>query len=133
MDCLSPERIMLFHAKAIQRFGGGEGILHPGNIRTLQDYVVEVAAPNFGFDDIETACLATYQIAKGHFFMDGNKRTANYILLNCIKSLGYTYTGRPIDLARKIEELSQSPSDKKESTVRELSYYLKARLQKIDN
>ncbi len=96
-------------------------------------YVVEIAAPNFGFDDIETACLATYQIVKGHFFMDGNKRTANYVLLNCLKSLDYTYTGRPIDLARKIEEIAQSPSGEKEGIVRELSYYLKARLQKLDH
>ncbi len=132
MDCLSSNQIMLFHQKALKKFGGSEGILHLEGIVNLQPYVTQIAALNFNFDDLETACLATYQIVKGHFFIDGNKRTAQYVLLNCLKVLGYSYTGRQIDLARKIEELAQSSFQQKEESVMNLAYFLKSRLQKIE-
>jgi len=131
MDCLSSERIILFHEKALKKFGGLEGVYKPEDVLNLQAYISS-ASRNYDFDEIETICLAVYQIAKGHFFADGNKRTAYYVLLNCLKLFGYKYTGRPIDLARKIEETARSmPTQKeKENAVGNLAYFLKSKLQK---
>ncbi|OQX23687.1 MAG: hypothetical protein BWK80_24710 [Desulfobacteraceae bacterium IS3] len=131
MDCLSSERIILFHEKSLKKFGGLEGVYKPEDVLNLQASIKSVS-PNYDFDEIEMICLAVYRIAKGHFFVDGNKRTANYVLLNYLKLFGYKYTGRPIDLARKIEEMAQTmPTQKeKENAVGNLAYFLKSKLQK---
>ena len=85
----------------------------------------------YAWDEIERICLAVYQIVKKHPFMDANKRTAAFVLLNCLKQSGYVYTDRPKDLAKKIIELAQTLPAEKEKAVLDIAYFIKARLQKI--
>lgn len=127
--CLSSKAIILFHGKAIRLYGGDDGILKPNELDGLPDYVL-FAAEKYNFDEIETCCLVAYQLAKGHFFLDGNKRTATQVLYACIKMCGYKYTGREIDLVYKIEEISRSNPKNKEEEVKSFAYFIKGHLQK---
>lgn len=127
--CLSPETLILFNRKAVKKHGGIIGIRYYEDIDTLAEYVSNAAAM-YGWDEIERICLAVYQIVKKHPFLDANKRTAAFVLLNCMKQSGYVYTDRPKDLANKIIQLAQTPSNEKEQAVLDIAYFLKARLQK---
>lgn len=127
MDCFSTSHLLLFNEKAIQKFGGLKGIRDPGSIESFEIYTTETGK-RYGFDDIELTCFAVVRIAKGHYFSDGNKRTAQYILLNCLKKHNLKYTGRQIDLSRKIETIAGSKNSQKDITL-DLAYFLKSRLQ----
>lgn len=131
--CLSPATIIVFNRKALRKFGGFGG--GANNIRNLSDLenlseYVEYAADMYGWNDIQKYCLALYQIVKLHPFSDGNKRTAGYVLLNCLRKRGLLYTGREKDLAEKIIELAKTDPGKKEDAVLNFSYFIKSRLQK---
>jgi prophage maintenance system killer protein len=128
--CLSPETIILFNNKALKKYGGfGGGVRSYAEIDKLAEYV-EITGKLYGWDDIECICLAVYQIVKNHPFWDANKRTATYVLLNCLREKRLFYTGRPKDLANQIIKLAETSSDQKEHAVLELSYFIKAHLQK---
>ncbi len=127
--CLSSYTIKLFHHKAIENYGGDSGILSEEGIDTLEEYI-ELTAEMYGWGNIETICLAVYQLIKGHYFIDANKRTANYVLLNCLRRLGFLYTGREKDLVNKIIELAATDASQKEESVLDLAYFLRSRLQK---
>ncbi|ACL04275.1 death-on-curing family protein [Desulfatibacillum aliphaticivorans] len=128
MNCLKPETIILFNQKALRATGAGL-VLNRAQVNNLRSYV-EATVSYHGFDELETFRLAAYLIVKQHNFRDGNKRTAQHVLLNCLRQAGWTYTGRPIDLARKIVELSKSKASRKTESILELSYFLKSNLQK---
>ena len=64
-----------------------------------------------------------------HVFQDGNKRTAFYIILKCLKSINKTFTGRHKDLAYKIVDIAKSNSTEKEIKILELAYFLKRHLK----
>lgn len=126
--CLFSETIILFNHKAISKFGDQFSILFPEEIDNLADSV-ELSASFYGFDDIETLCLAAYQISKKHLFLNGNKRTAQYVLLNCLRQFGYSYTGRPKDLSDQIISITDSDPQRKREAVLQLAYFLRSRLQ----
>lgn len=128
--CLSPETILAAHRKVIARFGGIDGTRESADIEGLAEYAEDTAL-RYGWDDTERFCLAVYQIVKKHPFLDGNKRTAMAVLLNCLRKYGYSYTGRPKDLAVRIEDIAKSASGDKENVILDFSYFLKARLQKV--
>lgn len=127
--CLSASTIILFNKKTISRHGGDDlGALKRGEISSLHE-MVEMTSQMYGFDETEKICLAVYHIVKGHVFGDGNKRTATLVLHNCLRENGYSYTGRPKDLAEKIIELASSDPKAKREAVLKFSYFLKSRLQ----
>ncbi len=131
MKCLSLDTIVLLHHKAVTRHGGDRSALSRNNREKLEDiqgYIEGVSQYNQP-DKLEYICFAIYMLVKGHFFLDGNKRTATLVLLNCLKELGYKYTGKQKDLANKIIAVSQSDPKEKEETVSELSYFIRIRLQ----
>ncbi len=130
--CLSPATIIMFNRKALKKFGGFGGansIRNRSDLENLSEYV-EYAADMYEWDDIQKYCLAVYQIVKLHPFTDGNKRTAGYVLLNCLRKSGLSYTGREKDLAEEIIELAKTDPVKKEESVLNFSYFIKSRLQK---
>jgi death-on-curing protein len=131
--CLSPATIIVFNRKALKKFGGfggdANGIRNRSDLENLSEYA-EYAADMYGWDDIQKYCLAAYQIVKLHPFADGNKRTAGYVLLNCLRKKGLYYTGREKDLAEEIIRLAQTDPSKKEESVLNFSYFIKSRLQK---
>jgi len=128
--CLSLATLILFNKQALKKFGGDDlGVLKYDEIESLAEFV-EMTCDLYGFDDIERDCLVVYQIVKKHFFGDGNKRTANYVLINCLREKGLAYVGRPKDLADKIIELASSDPNAKREAILQLSYFLKSHLQK---
>ena len=131
--CLSPATIIVFNRKALKKFGGfggaTNGIRNRSDLENLSEYV-EYAADMYGWDDIQKYCLAVYQIVKLHPFTDGNKRTAGYVLLNCLRKKGFSYTGREKDLAEQIIGLAKTDPGKKEESVLNFSYFIKSKLQK---
>lgn len=129
--CLSPATIIVFNRKALKKFGGFGGanrIRNRSDLENLSQYV-EYAGDLYEWDAIQKYCLAVYQIVKLHPFTDGNKRTAGYVLLNCLRKKGLHYTGRKKDLAKKIIELAKTDPGKKKASVLHFSYFLKSRLQ----
>jgi death-on-curing protein len=131
MKCLSLDAIVLLHNKAVTRHGGDRSALSRENREKVEDIqgYIEGISQYKQLDKFEYICIAIYQLVKGHYFLDGNKRTATLVLLNCLKDLGYKYTGEPKDLANKIIAVSQSDPKEKEETVSELSYFIRMRLQ----
>lgn len=127
--CLSPDTLVLFNLKAVKKHGGSMGVRVYEDIDFLAEYVDGVGKM-YGWDEIECLCLAVYQIVKKHSFVDANKRTATFVLLNCLRQLNYSYTGRPKDLANKIIDLAISHSREKENAVLTLAYFVKSHLQK---
>jgi death-on-curing protein len=128
--CLSASTIILFNNSALENFGG-----YRGGVKCREDvdslfYYVQLVGEQKGWDTVERICLAAYQIVKNHVFWDANKRTATLVILNCLKESGYSYTGRPKDLADQIIELAASPPSKKDEAILKLSYFLKRHLQK---
>ena len=65
--CLSPDTIILYNKKAIKKHIGLFCVLNWDEIENLYDYV-EMTSAYYGFDEIESICLAAYQIVKNHFF-----------------------------------------------------------------
>ncbi len=125
--CLSANTIILFNKKIVRESGEDFCIRDQEQIENLRNYVNSVCY-YYDFDIIETYCLAAYQIIKGHYFLEGNKRTAYYVLINCLKKENRHYNGRPIDLARKIEEIAKSNSADKKNVILDLAYFIKSRL-----
>ena len=128
MRCLHAGTITTANARALKDYGGMNAIRNFKDISGLQSYVKETAG-RYDFGDIQTICLAVYQIMKLHPFMDGNKRTANAILLNCLRKMDRSFTGRPKDLAYEIINLANSESKNKKEAILSLSYFVKAHLQ----
>lgn len=126
---ITPSLLELFNRKTIREYGGDFGISSQNDINNLEESV-NYAANLYGFDDIETICLAAYNITKGHYFRDGNKRTATQVVLKCLKDLDYNYTGRPKDLAEEIIKIAVSIPSEKENSILQFSYFLKHRIQR---
>jgi prophage maintenance system killer protein len=82
--CLSAATIINFNKKTIQKSGEEFSILHRSSIDGLSAQV-DLDSDYAGYDSVERACLAAYQLAKGHYFIEGNKRTAILVLLNCLR------------------------------------------------
>ncbi|MDM8537670.1 Fic family protein [Desulfobacterales bacterium HSG17] len=131
MDCLKASTIILFNRKAIEKHGGyGGGARDRRDLNQLADSILmaaEISEPKK--DYIECICLAVYQIVKNHLFWDGNKRTAQYLINHCLKKHGIFYTGRPKDLALRIEALAASDATMKDENVLQLAYFIKSHLQ----
>lgn len=131
MDCLKSSTIRLIHDKVLRKYGGNPGIKDPDALENIQSYVLMVTeAMDETWDEINIIILAAYQIVKNHIFWDANKRTAQFLILNCLRQLGYFYTGRPKDLSNKLIEFAASDSGQKREAIYNLSYFIKAHLQK---
>ncbi len=133
-DCLSPKTLVLLNLKSIEKEGGSFGLLKPEFLEGLAELVEQtahyMAQEGRELDFIERLALAVYLLIKGHPFQDGNKRTALRMLVNCLRLAGLRYTGRPIDLAYRIETIAKSDPKEKEKVFLELASFLKRHLQK---
>jgi death-on-curing protein len=125
--CLSAATIINFNKKTVQKSGEEFSILHRSSIDGLSAQV-DLDSDYAGYDSVERVCLAAYQLAKGHYFIEGNKRTAMLVLLNCLRKEGLSYTGRPKDLAVKIVSITQTNPADKRAAILELAYFLKHRI-----
>lgn len=72
---LSKEAVLAFHAEALRRYGGSDGVRDPGLLESA------LARPQhlfrYGKPDLcDLAAAYAVGIAKNHPFIDGNKRTA---------------------------------------------------------
>lgn len=73
---LNAREIIRLHDRAIQKFGGLPGIASPGKIDALIARVVNHSLYE-GVNDLHSlAAMYCIAIARGHAFVDGNKRTA---------------------------------------------------------
>lgn len=122
--CLKASTIMTLHRRAVSEHGGVNSGSVPHDIAALYEYV-EDAVPRYDFDEIEGLALAAYQIVKKHPFIDGNKRTAMLLILNCLRIMCIKFTGRPKDLAESLISMAKSDPSKKEDAVRLLAYFIK--------
>ena len=72
---VSKEDVLAIHHRAIDEFGGSQGILNEGSLEAAL-----VAAENRAwYEDAEVViCAATYafHLCQGHAFIDGNERVA---------------------------------------------------------
>ena len=128
MKCLDFNTLINANIKATTEKGGISVVLSQELIEKLSDYVEKIGNM-LGWNTIEKICLAAYQVIKNHPFIDGNKRTAFYIILKCLKSINKTFTGRHKDLAYKIVDIAKSNSTEKEIKILELAYFLKRHLK----
>ena len=126
---VSYKRLTLINNKVIRKYGGALGVSDKKALKAL-NFAIETESQYGQLDKIETISLAVYFIIKGHYFLDGNKRTAYMILLILLKDIDVKYTGRHLDLVRKIEEMAKTKSSEKQNKIKELSYFLKSKLQK---
>ena len=127
--CLSSATIILFNQKVVTSRGEEFQVLHPSQLDGLAKQV-NLESDYARYDGIERLSLAVYQLVKGHYFIEGNKRTALLVLMNCLRKSSIKYTGRGIDLSRKLVEMAQTKSQDKRVSIMEFSYFLKHRLQK---
>jgi death-on-curing family protein len=74
--------------------------------------IVAVNEPVFGrqrFRSLHTKCAAAfYELAKRHFFVNGNKRIATYFLLHLLELNGYMLRVVPERLALFVERVAAS-------------------------
>lgn len=73
---LKAREIIHLHDRAIQNYGGLAGIASPGKIEAIIARVINHSLYE-GVDDLHSlAAMYCIAIARGHAFVDGNKRTA---------------------------------------------------------
>ena len=73
---LTAREIIYLHDRAIQEFGGLSGVACPGKIEALIARVVNHSIYEEVDDLHALAAMYCIAIARGHAFVDGNKRTA---------------------------------------------------------
>lgn len=73
---LTAREIIYLHDRAIQEFGGLSGVAYPGKIEALIARVVNHSIYEEVDDLHALAAMYCIAIARGHAFVDGNKRTA---------------------------------------------------------
>lgn len=73
---LTAREIIYLHDRAIQQFGGLAGVACPGKIEALIARVVNHSIYEEVDDLHALAAMYCIAIARGHAFVDGNKRTA---------------------------------------------------------
>ena len=76
MNHLTAEEIILGHDLAIERYGGLSGPTDPARVETLIELVRNYEYYNAQSSVFVLAALYCVSIAKGHVFLDGNKRTS---------------------------------------------------------
>jgi death on curing protein len=95
------------HDEQVQRHGGDPGILNEGNLdgalgraRTVIGYVPDTSLE-------ELAALMAVGIAKGHPFVDGNKRTACVVSLTFLRLNGIEISAPDDELAEVFENVAK--------------------------
>jgi death-on-curing protein len=118
------------HAEVLERTGRGpqplvrEGALESA-VRRPQN-----AAYYEGADLIRQATLLLVGISQAQAWLDGNKRTAYacatvFLILN-----GHEYTGDPLELAKRLEEVA-SRTGSLEEAERQLEQWLRGRVSRV--
>lgn len=84
---LTGDAVSQFHADQLDRHGGGAGVRDPGRIDAALARPPMIAAYEPEADVARLAAAYAHGIAKGHPFVDGNKRTAwvaarTFLILN---------------------------------------------------
>lgn len=90
---LTVRSVLLAHAEGLRLGGGSAGVRDAGQLDSA------VKAPRSGYYDslAELAAAYCFGIARGHAFVDGNKRAAFYAALMFLEANGYRLT---LDRAR---------------------------------
>ena len=84
---LLPDEVIRLHDRAEQTFGGLPGFASPGRIEALIARVSNYAAYENVCDLHALAAMYCIAIARGHAFVEGNKRTAlNASILFCLRN-----------------------------------------------
>lgn len=73
---LIPEAVSQFHREQLDEHGGGEGIRDPGRLEAALSQPQMIASYEEDADVSRLAASYAHGIAKGHPYVDGNKRTA---------------------------------------------------------
>lgn len=73
---LSVEDVLRFHAKALQEYGGAEGIRDPGGLESAVGAVEQFACYASDIDLFDITAAYAFYIAEKQAFLEGNKRTA---------------------------------------------------------
>ena len=91
---LTIDEVIALHDYAVERFGGSLGLTDRGKLEA------SIAAPMqnvFGtelYPDLwSKAAILFFLLIKNHPFIDGNKRTALYVLLRFLEINGFTISG----------------------------------------
>ena len=99
------QAVFIIHDRQIARHGGAAGVR---DIRLLEA-AVERPRNKFSYEDPSLEEIATayaFGIAKGHAFVDGNKRTAFVTCATFLRLNGFSLCPEPLEGVQSMEDLA---------------------------
>lgn len=92
MEYLTIYEVELIHDDLIDKYGGKYGILNPNSLDSTVHCPQQTFEGNDLYDTIEKkAAILAYSLLRNHPFVDGNKRTAQKIMLVFLEINGYEF------------------------------------------
>ena len=125
MKHLTSLQVIVCHDENIRRYGGLPGIVDPTKVDVLLERVRNYEHYTGLADVFALAAMYCVAIARGHAFLDGNKRTAINCTYAFLKMNGVR-TSVPEDLEETVIRAATG-----EMTATELANYLRVSLEKI--
>jgi len=131
---LTVENILALHDEAIRRYGGDPG--HYAETRAKIESIVAQQYPGFRVDRypgvFNKAAMLLYFLAKGHCFVDGNKRTAIAAAITLLNLNGYRDMIPQHEGEMKVEAVAASivPDEQRSRYISNLAISLRARFVK---
>lgn len=90
MEKLTPDELKHIHNEMLKRYGGLPGEKNPGMVDYVCDKPFLISFGHELYPDIfQKAAVLMYSIARGHYFNDGNKRTASMAAYVFLMKNGY--------------------------------------------
>lgn len=107
MRWVSYDDVLILHDKQIQRYGGSPGLRDEGALRAALARPQNLKA--YGQPDLaDLAAAYAHGIAKGHAFIDGNKRTSLQATNLFLFKNGVILTTPPVEVASMWLSLADS-------------------------
>jgi death-on-curing protein len=115
-EYLTVARVIALHDAAMERTGStyaplrDEGLLESAIMRA------RTAAHYEGADLVRQAALLAIGISQNQPFVDGNKRTADVVLLAFLRLNDHAYVGKSMELARQLEQVAERTGSLEQAT-----------------
>lgn len=111
-DILTVEEIKSFHERAIHQFGGAPGVREEGCVHgKLQGAINASMYRDEGLDILSLAADLLVKFAKGHCFVDGNKRIAWLAAIYTLRKGHLRVSSSQAEAALMVEDLVESDRD----------------------
>lgn len=126
MNWVSPQEVIAFHDRILQRLPGVAGMPDPGRAEAII-YRVQNRTHYEGITDIfELAATYWVAVARGHIFNDGNKRTAFFVTMTFLYRNGVLVRDNDNTLENLTVEAATGAKN-----VDELAQQLRTRVQPL--